>query len=221
MNKPYTYLFVGYASDRAAVRYLNSLHGLVETMRHDHPGRVEARVELATGPEHLRDLLSTESDLLVYGGHAGVEEGSPYLGGGDESLYLDHLPDPQGTTIKAAGIVFDCCESGTEDFIAAVGRRVDAPAAYLGCNGTAPYTHGPVLLPVLLAQLACPKEPATPSCTTYRRAMEQTLLVAKTVWRADWERWVITDLTPPASHGTPLQQRSPAGPTGTAALSGG
>lgn len=207
VDEPYTYLFVGYASDKAAVRYLSSLHGLVETMRHDHRRRLEARVELAADPEHLGALLASEADLLVYSGHAGVEDGSPYLGGGDESLYLEQLAASKGKGIKATGIVFDCCKSGTDDFVAVMRESVDVPAAYLGCDGTAPYTHGPILLPILLAQLACPEEPPAPHPAAYLDAMRRAIVAARGIWRGRWERWITAVLTPAADSLPPSPRR--------------
>jgi hypothetical protein len=80
VNAQYTYLFVGYADDKSGALYLNSLHGLVETMRYGHPRKVKTQVRLAANPGQLRDLLTEGADLLIYGGHGGIEDDRPYLG---------------------------------------------------------------------------------------------------------------------------------------------
>jgi hypothetical protein len=197
VNAQYTYLFVGYADDKSGALYLNSLHGLVETMRYGHPRKVKTQVRLAANPGQLRDLLTEGADLLIYGGHGGIEDDRPYLGrGGDEMLYLDQVRREHGPGITATGIVFDCCTSGTERFVAGVSSCLDGEAAYLGCNGLAPYTHGSLLLPILLAQLACPGRPPAPNAKTYLRALKQTLQAAKDIRHADWERWIAEHLRP-------------------------
>ncbi|MET0422745.1 MAG: hypothetical protein ABW046_02645 [Actinoplanes sp.] len=190
--------FVGWSDDDSAVRYLYGLQSLVQTMRQEARSKpaLTVRTDLVADAAAMSAVLCTPADVIIYGGHGGIHDDEPFIGTGNSSLYLSEIRAHTNKGITAAALVLDCCYGGEDRFQKRLMKCLDRETVIFSSTAKAPYTHGPVLLPILLAQLACPDPPPQLSEGKIRAIMQKTLDSTAGVWSADWKRWVITSGRP-------------------------
>jgi hypothetical protein len=182
--------------DQISTDYLRALQILVSTIRDQYETRphseVTTQLRLAEDADELRSHLRRPADLLIYGGHTILVDGAPCLASRRGRLDLRDLRGNDGSGIDAAGLVLDCCYGSHPAFDACLERRT----AVLFCDGMAPYTHGPLLLPNLLAGMACPQRPIAATVESMLKVMEVALSVVPRIWRGQWARWTAEPRSP-------------------------
>lgn len=185
---------VGWESDVVACRFIRALEGLVLTMRHEASNKSALAVEvrMAKTPASMITELTKRADILVYSGHGGIDGTGAFIGTGQNSLYLSRLQTSLGLGIDTDGLVLDCCRGGDDRFKKELKCCLMKNSVTFSCTATAPYTHAPVLLPLLLAQLACPGSPPQLNNAKIRKIMNKAWDAASGIWGGDWERWIVT-----------------------------
>lgn len=74
----------------------------------------------------------------------------PKVGG----RFLDELLGRGGQPITAEALMLGCCWGGTSEFTDVISRHLARPTAFLGCKDTPDRTHGPLVWPPVVDELA-------------------------------------------------------------------
>lgn len=68
--------------------------------------------------------------------------------------FLDEVLGRAGQPITAEAFMLGCCYGGTTEFTDVISRHLAAPTAFLGCEHTPDRTHGPLIWPPVVDELA-------------------------------------------------------------------
>lgn len=98
--------------------------------------------------EQARAILASVP-WIIWDGH-GWRWPRPKVGG----RFLDEVLSRGGQPITAEAFMLGCCFGATTEFTDVISRHLAGPTAFLGCEYTPDRTHGPLIWPPVIDELA-------------------------------------------------------------------
>lgn len=177
----------GSDEDVVISRFISGLAAIARTARYQHADRqVHIDVRLCRTEGDLLEALSEPAYMIVVSAHGRNDSAVLQDSTADRQADLSRLP---AGGVRCSGILLDACYGLRADTLDAWRRAAGPGTVLLGVEGKSPYSHAPLLLPMILGGVLCPA--AAPSATgaDLLRRLDAVIKTAAAVWPGDWTRW--------------------------------